>query len=124
MRRTATTLLALTACLGLPACNTILGRHVQTEMLIANHTDREMTVAFDQSSENTGSNPFDVDQTVAPGQSIRFSGKEGDEVVLTAGDQPPVTLIFAKRSQTVKVSDDGTGHTSVDVYRGYTDPDK
>ena len=122
MRRTATTILSLAAALSLGGCSTICGQHVQTEMLIANHTGGPITVALEQSGENTVS-PIGVEQIVAPDGTIRFSGKEGDAVVVTAGNQPPLTLVFAKRSQTVKVSESG-GETSIDIYRGYTDPNR
>lgn len=118
-----TPILALAACLGLSACATITGDHVPTEMVIANHTGRPITVSFAQSTENTGSTPLSVGQTVAPAGTIRFSGKEGDQVLVTAGDQPPLALIFAKRSQVVKVSEQA-GEVSYDIHRGYTDPNK
>lgn len=123
MRRTATTILALASGLCLSGCATVFGGRVQTEMLIANHTGQPLTVAFDQTDDNTGAATTDVDLTVPADGTVRFSGKQGDTVVITAGDQPPLTLVFAKRSQTVKVSESG-GQTSIDIYRGYTDPEK
>lgn len=122
MRRTATTILALGACLSLTACNTILGRNVQTEMIVANHTGGTITVSLAQSQENTVS-PIGVDESVPPDGTIRFSGKEGDEVIVRAGDEPPLRLVFAKRSQVVKVSEQA-GQVSFDIKRGYTDPSK
>ena len=122
MRRTATTILTLAAALSLGGCATIMGDPVQTEMLIANHPGAPVTVALQQASENAA-NPIAVEQTVAPDGSVRFSGKEGDAVVLTAGGQPALTLLFAKRSQTVTVSE-SRGQTSIDIYRGYRDPGK
>ena len=57
MRRFATTILALGAGLSLSAChtvgrlseaNTITGKPVQTEMIVANHTGKAITVTFDR----------------------------------------------------------------------------
>ncbi len=117
------TILALAGCLGLTACASITGDNVPTEMIVANHTARPITVSFAQSADNTGSNPIGVDQTVAPAGTIRFSGKEGDEVIVAAGDEPPLRLVFAKRCQVVKVSEQSSG-VSYDISRGYTDPSK
>jgi hypothetical protein len=123
MRHAATTILALVSCAGLFGCATLTGGNVATEMIVANHTAQPITVSFGQNAYNTGSNPFGVRQTVTPDGTIRFSGKEGDELVVTAGDEPPMVLIFAKRCQVVKVSDED-GQVSVDLRRGYTDPSK
>ena len=120
MRRTAMTILALAGSLSLVGCNTITGKPVRTEMIVANDTGHTITVSFDQSADNTGSTPIAVDQAVTPGSSIRYSGKQGDEVVVRAGDEPPLRLVFARRCQVVKVSEDA-GEVRFDIRRGYTD---
>ena len=104
MPRTASrilTPLALLSCLGLSACATLTGGNPKTEMLVA----------------------IGVDQEVQPDTTIRYSGKAGDTVTVYAANEPPLTLVFARRSQVVKVSESSEG-VAVDVKQGYTDPNR
>ena len=109
--------------LGLASCATITGENVQTELLVANHTPDSITVAFEQSPENGPRGNYAVEQQVLPTESIRFSGKQGDTLIVNAPGQPPMTLVFARRSQTIKIVDTIDGPTA-QIRQGYTDPSR
>ncbi len=115
--------LALVSCLGLSACATLTGGNPRTEMVVANHTTDPIMVAYTQSRDNTASSAIGIEQKVLPDSTIRFSGKAGDTLLVRSGDEPPLTLVFARRSQVVKVSETSTGVTA-NVRQGYTDPNR
>ena len=125
MRRTTSrflTPLALLSCLSLSACATLTGGNPKTEMLVANHTGDPIMVSYTQHEDNGDPTVIaTVNQRVMPDGTIRYSGKAGDTVVVHAGDEPPLTLVFARRSQVVKVAE-SSGGVSVNVKQGYTDP--
>ena len=126
MPRTASrilTPLALLSCLGLSACATLTGGNPKTEMLVANHTSGPIMVNYLQNEENGGPAAIGMDQEVQPDTTIRYSGKAGDTVTVYAANEPPLTLVFARRSQVVKVSESSEG-VAVDVKQGYTDPNR
>ncbi len=115
--------LALVSCLGLTACATLTGNNPRTEMVIANHTTDPIMVAYTQSQDNAAPTTIGIEQKVLPDSTIRFSGKAGDTLVVRSGDEPPLTLVFARRSQVVKVSETSDGMTA-NVKQGYTDPNR
>lgn len=116
--------LALLACLGLPACSYVTGKDIQTEMIVANHTSSTITVSYAQHADNGQPTSMGIlDQQVLPDGTIRYSGTEGDSVIVRAPNEPPLTLVFARRSQVVKVSESADG-VSLNVKQGYTDPNR
>lgn len=127
MRRTVSRickpLAATTMLTSLAACATITGENVQTEMIVANHTASAITVSYAQNQENADPSTIGLEQLVLPDGTIRYSGKAGDTVVVQAGNEPPLTLVFARRSQVVKVSESSSG-VAFNVTQGYTDPDR
>lgn len=124
MRRNASrflTPLALVSCLGLSACASLTGGNAKTEMVIANHTSGPIMVNYLQNEENGDPTTIGLDQEVQPDGTIRYSGRAGDTVTVYAENEPPLTLVFARRSQVVKVSESSEG-VAVNVKQGYTDP--
>lgn len=115
--------IALALPLTLAACATLTGGNPKTEMIVANHTTDPITVAYAQANENAAPTTFGIEQSVLPDSSIRFTGKAGDTLLVRSGNEPPLTLVFARRSQVVKVSDTSAG-IGFNVKQGYTDPDR
>ena len=126
MRRTTSgflTPLAIFSCFGLAACASLTGGNAKTEMLIANHTSGPIMVNYVQHEDNGDPTTIGFDQQVQPDGTIRYSGRAGDKVTVYADSEPPLTLVFARRSQVVKVSE-SSGGVSIDVKQGYTDPNR
>ena len=123
MPRLLPTILVLAFCVALIGCENMYASKPKSAMIIANHTDQPIIVAYTQSPDNTTATAYTVDQRVAPAASIRFGGQMGDELTITVGDEPPMLLPFARRNQVVKVSED-SGEVSYNIRKGYTDPTK
>jgi hypothetical protein len=124
MRTTPTLCLAL-ALAAVSGCANTHGtlNEGETSLLVANLTQQPITVTYMQSPENAEGNTVKVEQLVLPDYSIRFSGKRGDRVTVQAGEEPPMTLEYARKSHVLSVSDEG-GRVSYDLRRGYSDPTK
>jgi hypothetical protein len=121
--RACRVLLAALAPLAMLGCATITGENVQTELLVANHTPESVRVAFAQSPENHPTGAIALERTLRAGETVRFSGKEGDTLEVHVPGEPATTLVFAKRSQVIKVAPEGRG-VVYRVRQGYTDPDR
>jgi len=121
MRRILPTILVLACSAGLIGCENMYASKPKSAMIIANHTDQPIIVAYTQSPDNTAATAYAVEQRVVPTASIRFGGRMGDELTISVGDEPPMLLPFARRNQVVKVSEEA-GEVSYDIRKGYTDP--
>ncbi|HZW09213.1 MAG TPA: hypothetical protein VFF69_04855 [Phycisphaerales bacterium] len=121
MRRTETLCLAV-ALATLAGCTSNLqprGRGV-TSLLVVNNTDRPIQVTYSQNPLNTQVTAVQVDQQVYPDDSVRFSGKKGDRITVTAGDETPLVVEYGRRSHVLNVSGAGPD-VAFDLHRGFNE---
>lgn len=121
MRRPVSSIAAVLGCLLLGGCACIYGRGPrETSLLVVNHTGQPISVSYSQEPGNTEANPIGLDQQVLPEHSVRFSGLEGDRLVIRAGSAPEMVLEYAKRSQAVRVTGEGDA-VRYEVRKGFSE---
>jgi hypothetical protein len=121
MRRIEPLCLAL-ALVTLGGCSSNIqprGRGV-TSLLVVNNSDRPIQVTYSQSPLNTDATAMAVEQQVYPDYSVRFAGKKGDRITVTAGDEPPLVVEYGRRSHVLNVSGAGAD-VAFDLHRGFNE---